>query len=108
MGRPLDDFEREHKLREVIDMKIEKVVLSLGIPRNSVHFIENYKTSFDLNKVDPATLDPEDKELYYSDLDNKLTIDYRALRLLNECISQGESFLQANLKERKKGICSIQ
>ena len=89
-------------------MKIEKVVLSLGIPRNSVHFIENYKTSFDLNKIDPATLDPEDKELYYSDLDNKLTIDYRALRLLNECISQGESFLQANLKERKKGICSIQ
>ena len=31
LGRPLDDFEREHKLREIIDMKIEKVVLNLGI-----------------------------------------------------------------------------
>jgi hypothetical protein len=25
-------------------MKIEKVVLALGISRSSVHFIENYKT----------------------------------------------------------------
>ena len=31
LGRPLDDFERDHKLREVIDMKIEKVVLNLGV-----------------------------------------------------------------------------
>jgi len=31
LGRPLDEFEREHKLREVIDMKIEKVVLNLGV-----------------------------------------------------------------------------
>ena len=48
LGRPLDDFEREHKLRETIDMKIEKVVLNLGIARSSVHFIENYKSTFDL------------------------------------------------------------
>ena len=48
LGRPLDDFEREHKLREIIDMKIEKVVLNLGIARTSVHFIENYKSTFDL------------------------------------------------------------
>lgn len=38
------EFEQEQKLREIIDMKIEKVVLSLGISRSSVHFIENYKT----------------------------------------------------------------
>jgi hypothetical protein len=31
-------------LREVIDMKIERVVMNLGITRSSVHFIENYKT----------------------------------------------------------------
>jgi len=43
IGRKLDDFEREQKLREIIDMKIEKIVLSLGISRSSVHFIENYK-----------------------------------------------------------------
>jgi len=60
LGRPLDDFEREHKLREIIDMKIEKVVLNLGISRSSVHFIENYKSTFDLQNVDPATLEPDD------------------------------------------------
>ena len=108
LGRPLDDFERENKLREVIDMKIEKVVLNLGVPRSNVHFIENYKSTFDFEKVDPDTLDPEDKQLYFSDLDNRLTIDYRALRLLNECISQGEAFMQNNLKERKKNMCTIQ
>ena len=60
LGRPLDDFEREHKLREVIDMKIEKVVLNLGVQRSSVHFIENYKSTFDLERVDPDTLDHEE------------------------------------------------
>ena len=44
LGRQLDDFEREQRLREIIDMKIEKVVLNLGVSRSSVHFIENYKT----------------------------------------------------------------
>ena len=88
-------------------MKIEKVVLNLGVPRSNVHFIENYKSTFDFDKVDPDTLDPEDKQLYFSDLDNRLTIDYRALRLLNECISQGEAFMQNNLKERKKNMCTI-
>ena len=86
IGRPLDDFEREHKLREIIDMKIEKVVLNLGIARSNVHFIENYKSCFDLDQVDPTTLEPEEQLLYYSDLDAQLTIDYRALRLLHECI----------------------
>ena len=103
LGRKLDDFEREQKLREVIDKKIEKVVLALGIPRSSVHFIENYKSSIDLVNSDPANLSLEDQELYYADLDNQLTIDYRALRLLHECITQGENFIQAGLKPRKKG-----
>ena len=61
LGRPLDDFERENKLREVIDMKIEKVVINLGVSRSSVHFIENYKSTFDLAQVDPDTLDEDDK-----------------------------------------------
>lgn len=60
LGRPLDDFERENKLREIIDRKIEKVVLNLGVPRASVHFIENYKSTFDLDAVDPMTLGEED------------------------------------------------
>ena len=43
----MDDFEREQKLRETIDLKIEKIVLNLGVSRSSVHFIENYKTDDD-------------------------------------------------------------
>ena len=43
MNQRVLDFEKEQKLREIIDMKIEKVVLNLGISRSSVHFIENYK-----------------------------------------------------------------
>ena len=46
-------------------MKIEKVVLSLGVSRSSVHFIENYKTDEEGQNV---------------------SIDYKALRLLHECV----------------------
>ena len=38
----LDAFDKEQKLREIIDLKIESVVLALGVSRSSVHFIENY------------------------------------------------------------------
>lgn len=83
-GRKIDDLEKEKKLREIIDMKIEKVVLNLGISRSSVHFIENYKT---------------DEE------EQNVTIDYKALRLLHECVQQCDAFLQSNMKERSK--CTI-
>lgn len=46
-------------------MKIEKVVLNLGISRSSVHFIENYK---------------------HENEDQNLKIDYKAMRLLHECL----------------------
>ena len=41
----MDEFEKEQRLREIIDLKIESVVLALGISRSSVHFIENYHTA---------------------------------------------------------------
>lgn len=34
--------EKQNKLREYIDMKVESVVMKLNVPRTSVHFIENY------------------------------------------------------------------
>lgn len=46
-------------------MKIERVVLALGISRSSVHFIENYKTD-------------EEQE--------SIGIDYKSLRLMHECV----------------------
>ena len=87
LGRPLDDFEREQRLREIIDMKIEKVVLNLGISRSSVHFVENYKSVLDVdgNEVAVESLEEEDREKYMQDMENSLTINYRALRLLHEC-----------------------
>lgn len=86
----MDDFERDQKLRETIDMKIEKIVLSLGISRSSVHFIENYK-------VDQIQ-DEEDERIMAEDQRNSLSINYRALKLLHECTQQAESFLTSNLK----------
>ena len=38
----LTEYEREGKLRELIDKKIEDVVVKLNVPRENVHFIENY------------------------------------------------------------------
>jgi len=61
LGRPLDDFEREQKLRDVIDMKIERVVLNLGISRSSVHFVENYKAIDEPAEGEPE-LDTEEAE----------------------------------------------
>ena len=68
-------------------MKIEKVVLNLGISRSSVHFVENYKSVLDIdgNEVPLQNLDEEDREKYQQDIENSLTINYRALRLLHEC-----------------------
>ncbi len=37
-----DEYQQEEKLRELIDMKIEEVVRKFGVPRETVHFIENY------------------------------------------------------------------
>lgn len=73
----MDDFERDQKLRETIDMKIEKIVLSLGISRSSVHFIENYKID--------QIVDDEDERIMAEDQRNSLSINYRALKLLHEC-----------------------
>jgi len=48
----MDDFEKEQRLREIIDLKIESVVLALGVSRSSVHFIENYHTSGNVYEYD--------------------------------------------------------
>ncbi|CAK0806877.1 unnamed protein product, partial [Prorocentrum cordatum] len=37
-----DAADPELRLRQVLDRKIEDVVVKLGVPRGSVHFIENY------------------------------------------------------------------
>lgn len=76
--------DSEARLREVLDLKIESVVLKLGVPRSSVHFIENYHS-------DRTTPD--------------LSVDFHALRLLHEAVQQAESYMQTLLVE--KSSCSV-
>lgn len=103
LGRDLDEFEREQKLREIIDMKIERVVLALGVGRSSVHFVENYKCD-GINESSSK----EEQILWGEDQENQLTIEYRALRLLHECTQQSESYLMSNLSEKdSKTSCSV-
>jgi len=84
VGQSMGEMDKEQKIRELVDMKLERVVLKLGVSRSSVHFIENYKEG---------------------DVMNKLQIDYKALRLLHECVQQCDSFLISNIAEKTK--CAI-
>lgn len=77
----IEDFDRETKLREIIDAKIESVVTKLNIPRSSVHFLENYH---------------ENKE------NADISIDYYSLKLLEETVRQGEAFIAAWIKEKEE------
>eukprot|EP00743_Colponemidia_sp_Colp-15_P001379 GILK01001513.1.p1 GENE.GILK01001513.1~~GILK01001513.1.p1 ORF type:complete len:393 (-),score=67.46 GILK01001513.1:171-1289(-) len=81
----MDEFESEQRLREILDMKIENVVLKLGVSRSSVHFIENYLPSAPIGD---------------------LSIDYHVLRLLDEAIKHGDMYLQSNIEKRRR--CVIQ
>jgi energy-coupling factor transporter ATP-binding protein EcfA2 len=74
----------EARLREMLDLKIESIVMKLGIPRSSVHFIENYHE---------RQREPE------------INIDFHVLRLLHESVQQADSFLTSQLKERS--MCDI-
>lgn len=85
IDRVEDKSKAEEELREILDLKIESVVLKLGIPRSSVHFIENYHD--DQNEPD-------------------LNVDFHVLRLLHESTQQSEAYLQSQLKD--KASCEIQ
>lgn len=81
----IEGFDRESKLREIIDTKIELVVSKLNIPRSSVHFLENYHEKHNTSDI---------------------SIDYYALKLLEETVKQGENYISAKLKEKEEK-CSI-
>jgi energy-coupling factor transporter ATP-binding protein EcfA2 len=77
--------EGEQRMRELLDLKIESVVMKLGIPRSSVHFIENY---------------------HEGSRRQDLEVDFHALRLLHEAVQQSDSYLQSQLREKKS--CELQ
>ncbi|KAL4473840.1 hypothetical protein ABPG74_022704 [Tetrahymena malaccensis] len=76
----MSENEKQMKMSEVIDQKIQQVVNKLQIPRSSVHFIENYNQlnqKFDEN------------------------VNYYSLRLLQECTKQGDEFIESYLTKKK-------
>lgn len=77
----MDDFERDKILNQMLEAKIEKIVLTLGVSQSQVHIIENYKT------------DDDQDALWRQDERNKLAINYKALKLLHECTLQAENYL---------------
>lgn len=81
----MEEHEKDQRLREIIDIKIESVVLALGVSRSSVHFIENYHSGIK---------------------GTNLHVEFKALRLLHECVQQADSYLQSQLRE--KSSCVIQ
>lgn len=79
-------------MREIVDAKLEQVVHALGVPRASVHFIENYNARH-------ANLEQPDE-----------TLNYYALRLLQETLKQGEAYVQRFVQERSQSqnsSCSV-
>jgi len=77
----------ELKLRQVLDRKIEDVVTRLDVPRNSVHFIENYHS-----------------DGCYSEGRN-VAVDFHALRILSQCCSHADTFVAQHLRERSQAVC---
>mmetsp|Transcript_24027 Transcript_24027/g.42682 ORF Transcript_24027/g.42682 Transcript_24027/m.42682 type:complete len:341 (-) Transcript_24027:729-1751(-) len=76
--------ETESKFRELCEMKVESVVMRLGISRSCVHLIENY--TLEQSQPNPR-------------------IDFHSLRLLHECLQQTDAYLQSQLKE--KSSCAV-
>lgn len=76
--------DRLIKLKEMQDTRIENVAHKLGVPRTSVHFIENYHKKH--TQVD-------------------ITINYYVLKLLDECLKESNKFIKLNLP--KKETCAV-
>lgn len=80
----LSSGDSERRFRDMCDMKVESVVMRLGVSRSCVHLIENYT---------PECLIADAR------------IDFHSLRLLHECLQQTDAFLQSQLKE--KSSCEV-
>eukprot|EP00403_Amphidinium_massartii_P017504 CAMPEP_0178427406 /NCGR_PEP_ID=MMETSP0689_2-20121128/29731_1 /TAXON_ID=160604 /ORGANISM="Amphidinium massartii, Strain CS-259" /LENGTH=349 /DNA_ID=CAMNT_0020049117 /DNA_START=59 /DNA_END=1108 /DNA_ORIENTATION=- len=78
----LQDADRDLKLRQILDKKIEDVVMRLDISRNAVHFIENYHVS--------------DGSL--ASLQRNVSVDFHAVKILNQCVNNADSFVSQHLK----------
>lgn len=84
----IDPADAELRLRQLLDQKIETVVSKLGINRTSVHFVENY------HQVVPGS-------------GNNVSIDFHALRILQECCHNTDAYLIHTLRKQRT-FCTVQ
>ena len=61
-------------ISQLKDDKIERVISVLNVPRQNIHFIENYHGPI------------EDKEFYFN-------IDYEALKVLSDIVQVAEQYI---------------
>jgi len=91
-GTALDPGEAELQLRQVLDKKIEDVVLRLDVSRTSVHFIENYHSGGGWAEG------------------RNVSVDFHALKILSQCCSHADAFVSQAVRganARQPG-CSMQ
>merc|ERR1712039_318710 len=71
------------RLRQVLDKKIEDVVMKLDVSRTSVHFIENYHTGSTGAMAAP---------------DRAVSVDFHALKILTQCCSHADAFVSKEIR----------
>lgn len=86
-----DQQEAELRLRQVLDKKIEDVVMKLDVSRTSVHFIENYHSGGEWAEG------------------RNCSVDFHALKILTQCCSHADAFVtQAVRSAPKPPQCALQ
>eukprot|EP00930_Biecheleria_cincta_P077109 TRINITY_DN64366_c0_g1_i1.p1 TRINITY_DN64366_c0_g1~~TRINITY_DN64366_c0_g1_i1.p1 ORF type:complete len:367 (+),score=84.64 TRINITY_DN64366_c0_g1_i1:27-1127(+) len=89
---PASMADRELRLRQVLDKKIEDIVMKLGVVRTSVHFIENYHSGVGLE----------------SEVRN-VSVDFHALKILMQCCSHADEFVASALSSsQRQSACVLQ
>jgi len=83
----------ELRLRQVLDKKIEDIVMKLDVSRTSVHFIENYHSG-------GGTVAEG----------RNVSVDFHALKILTQCCSHADAFVMQSLRSAppRPGLCSLQ
>jgi len=89
-GGAADAAEAELRLRQVLDKKIEDIVMKLDVSRTAVHFIENYHQGG-----------------VYEEGRN-VSVDFHGLKILTQCCSHADAFIAAHLRSTKQPNCTLQ
>lgn len=86
------DVDPELRLRQVLDKKIEDVVMKLDVSRTSVHFIENYHSG--------GGIAAEGRNV---------SVNCHALKILTQCCTHADAFIQQSLRSpQRQPTCTLQ